>query len=182
MDEELGTLDYKKIFLNEIPVDGLVVNVRMTAEELDMEFDGCTLSGEIEFKGLLQRFSDRYLLSGQLIGQWLYQCDRCLTPFLYPVKCDVLMHYVELRSTGYDAAAVIDPEIEEPEELVTDHINLHQALVEQMILQIPMKALCSENCKGLCPQCGENLNIRQCDCHQTDIDPRLIKLKNLLEK
>ncbi len=175
-------MDYRKIYLNEIPVDGLVLNIRLDSGELDLEVDNAQAEGEIVFKGMLNRYSERYILSGQLTGTWVFCCDRCLKSFHYPVKSDILMHYTEAHNPGRSPTRSPESEMEEPDEVVIDHINVQQALVEQMILQIPMKALCSENCKGLCTQCGEDLNIRQCDCKRIEIDPRLSKLKKLLEK
>ena len=160
----------------------MVLNFQFSAEELEMEFEGCTAIGNIGFKGMIQRFSSRYILSGQMTGAWRFQCDRCLKPFDYPIKTDVLTHFTELHATSQNSLVPPEPDTGEPEELVTDHINLQQVLIEQMILQIPMKALCSEDCQGLCPQCGQDLNIRQCDCKPTDIDPRLSKLKDFLKK
>jgi uncharacterized protein len=53
---------------------------------------------------------------------------------------------------------------------------------EEIILSIPMKAVCSETCKGLCPECGQNLNEGQCDCVVERIDPRLAPLLDLLKE
>ncbi len=61
-------------------------------------------------------------------------------------------------------------------------INLHDILKEQILLNIHMKPLCDENCKGICPKCGKDLNTESCFCEEKDIDPRLEVLKSLLEK
>ncbi|MFW6378231.1 MAG: YceD family protein, partial [Bacillota bacterium] len=58
-------------------------------------------------------------------------------------------------------------------------VNLNDKLKENLILTIPSKALCSPDCKGICSQCGQNLNKATCDCEQDDIDPRLEKLGEL---
>ena len=60
-----------------------------------------------------------------------------------------------------------------------DQIDLGHLIVEQLQLAVPMKPLCDEACKGLCPQCGMNLNTGSCDCSQTWEDPRLAALRNL---
>jgi uncharacterized protein len=62
----------------------------------------------------------------------------------------------------------------------TDTINLTDDIRDYALLAIPMKSLCSENCKGLCPNCGANLNDGPCKCKEEKIDPRwepLLKLK-----
>src|SRR5699024_11691418 len=60
------------------------------------------------------------------------------------------------------------------------HINLERAVINEVILALPMKSLCSSDCKGICQKCGKNLNEGKCDCEIDDIDPRLAKLKELL--
>lgn len=58
-------------------------------------------------------------------------------------------------------------------------IDLDPILREQVLLALPMHAVCREDCKGLCSQCGQNLNEQQCACDQKVIDPRLAALKNI---
>jgi len=58
-------------------------------------------------------------------------------------------------------------------------VDLSPLIYEQIMLQIPMKILCSEACKGLCPQCGANLNVGNCDCRKDQGDERFAVLRNL---
>jgi uncharacterized protein len=58
-------------------------------------------------------------------------------------------------------------------------IDLGQLMQEQCYLAVPMKPLCRETCRGLCPECGINLNTASCDCRQTWVDPRLAVLQDL---
>jgi uncharacterized protein len=60
-------------------------------------------------------------------------------------------------------------------------IELGQLMAEQFHLALPMKPLCSETCRGLCPQCGTNLNASSCECRKTWEDPRLAVLKSFLK-
>jgi uncharacterized protein len=60
-----------------------------------------------------------------------------------------------------------------------DFIDLTPIICEQIVLQIPIKPLCSEECKGLCPHCGVNRNVASCNCHLEFVDPRLAVLKNI---
>ena len=67
----------------------------------------------------------------------------------------------------------------------THIINLSNDVRDYMILSIPMKRLCKEDCKGLCVKCGSDLNEKQCECEDSEIDDRwkvLTKLKNKLNK
>jgi uncharacterized protein len=60
-----------------------------------------------------------------------------------------------------------------------DEVDLNELIREQFYLALPMKPLCTEECRGLCPQCGANLNTDTCDCATEWVDPRLAALKNI---
>ncbi|MBI5713209.1 MAG: DUF177 domain-containing protein [Chloroflexi bacterium] len=62
------------------------------------------------------------------------------------------------------------------------HIDLAPFLREEMIISRPMRPLCKPDCKGLCPQCGKDLNEGACDCVTDDVNPQLAVLKKLLGK
>jgi len=59
--------------------------------------------------------------------------------------------------------------------------NLEEFLYSETIVSLPMKHLCSEDCKGICSKCGKNLNEGKCDCPDREIDPRLAVLADLLK-
>ena len=60
-------------------------------------------------------------------------------------------------------------------------IDADDTLIEQILLELPLKHLCREDCKGLCPKCGADLNTTQCSCDTSDPDPRFDVLRKLLE-
>ena len=121
----------------------------------------------------------RYRVAGHLKGEIELSCSRCLEPFTMPVAADFDLRYVpRLENAGEG-----EKEVEE-DDLATafyadDEIDLGQLIMEQFQLALPMKPLCSEECKGLCVQCGTNLNTGSCGCTQEWIDPRLEVLKKL---
>ena len=124
----------------------------------------------------------RYHVAGHLSAELEATCSRCLEPFTLPVATDFDLGYVpRTENIGED-----EREIEE-DDLTTafysdDQIDLRELIAEQLHLAMPMKALCSEDCKGLCPQCGTNLNTGTCSCDQQWTDPRLSVLKNLVRE
>jgi uncharacterized protein len=59
---------------------------------------------------------------------------------------------------------------------------LEDVLREQVLLALPLKAICREECRGLCPHCGQNLNQEQCTCAESSEDPRWSALKDIREK
>ena len=60
-------------------------------------------------------------------------------------------------------------------------IDLAEPLEEELLLVLPAKTLCRDDCRGLCPKCGKNLNLGDCDCERSQGDPRLAVLKTLLK-
>jgi len=109
-------------------------------------------------------------------------CSRCLEPMRLPVDAAFDLRYQpHAMNTGEG-----EREIEE-DDLTTafyenDEIDLGQLMREQFYLALPMKPLCSETCRGLCPMCGTNLNRGACDCKRDWEDPRLAALKELRSK
>jgi uncharacterized protein len=109
-------------------------------------------------------------------------CGRCLDPFEMPVDARFDLRYVpQAHNTGEG-----EREIRE-DDLTTAYyregaLDLTELLREQFELALPMKALCSDACRGLCPECGVNLNRTECGCAPKWEDPRLAPLKVLLDR
>jgi uncharacterized protein len=122
---------------------------------------------------------DQFRLVGSAKTTLELPCSRCLEPFTWPVDSAFDLRYQPHgRNTGAG-----EREIEE-EDLTTafyenDTIDLGQLMREQFYLALPMKPLCRDDCKGLCPTCGTNWNKSTCDCSNQWEDPRLSALKAL---
>lgn len=112
------------------------------------------------------------LVQGTLESQLSLECVRCLEPFDLQVALE-LEETFRLPGTGFQ------PEMPYAVE-ESGWLDLAPLLREQGWLAIPMKPLCKPSCKGMCPHCGVNLNIESCTCQDSDIDPRLALLKELL--
>ncbi|NMP37047.1 MAG: DUF177 domain-containing protein [Clostridiales bacterium] len=99
-------------------------------------------------------------------------CDRCAEEIKIPMKIPVEHGIVASLSNEDDGEFIVVEDM---------RLNLDALITEDVILFVPNKLLCSEKCKGLCPQCGANLNSGQCGCEKP-IDPRLEVLKQFLDK
>lgn len=123
---------------------------------------------------------------GQLDGWVEVACSRCVGPVKLVVSEPIAVTYLP---NGQVPAAVedeVDEEIEADDEDDLDvyayqgeEVDLEPLFREQVILAVPFAPLCSEDCKGLCPVCGIDLNTGSCTCDRTPIDPRWSALKNL---
>ena len=128
------------------------------------------LRGEIE----LLRTDYGLFAQGEIVTQLQIQCVRCLAPISYPLTihlADQFARNPRLLDQDRDSVFPI---------LGKGTIDLVPPLREHILLDLPLHPLCRPDCRGLCSQCGANLNETQCDCSQEEIDPRLAVLKALL--
>ncbi|MCD4654182.1 DUF177 domain-containing protein [bacterium] len=176
-------MNYQKILLSQIPEEGLVINLTLDSSELSSMIETDTRKSiNVKFKGMIQHLSGQYLLSGRVKTFLHLSCDRCLEQFEFPVNHDFILYFVVRKDHVPSADISENDHDDEIIDLIDNWINIEKILLEQIVLQIPMKALCSDSCRGLCSQCGQNLNVGECGCDRRGIDPRLLKLKDLLEK
>ncbi|MGA9354820.1 MAG: DUF177 domain-containing protein [Terriglobales bacterium] len=121
-------------------------------------------------------------LKGKLETELEVACARCLEPVAFPVQRSFDLLY---RPLGTDAGrrelSVTDAEAEIGY-YSGEGLLLEDALREQVLLAVPLKSLCRDNCKGLCPQCGKNLNEDGCSCANDLEDPRWGALKEIRTK
>ena len=118
----------------------------------------------------------RFYFSGQLAGTSRDSCRRCLVEVDTNVSDDVHLLFAE---SGGD-----DDEVEDPDVFLIDareyHLDLRPAMREQWLLAVPALVTCREDCKGLCVNCGADLNLGACTCAPT-LDPRWSALRSLDE-
>ena len=112
----------------------------------------------------LERHDDSILLRGQLQGELLYTCSRCLDAFTGPLDAtfDLLLKASQPAVSDQDvelSAGELDEDY-----FLGDELDVNVLLREQILLALPLKPLCREECLGLCRQCGANLNREQCSC------------------
>lgn len=149
--------------------------------------------GEIEFDGTVKQASALHtegkaeLLSGtlgevRLVGRLSLKieatCDRCLEPLSFPVEKSFDLFYRPAEVAGSGG----EEELEEGETEVAyyegDRLDLNEILREIVLLALPMQLVCSEACKGICPSCGQNRNLQDCNCSAPAVDDRWSKLKS----
>ena len=138
------------------------------------------LFGKYNVNVVLNKFDDQIILEASTTAGANLICDRCGTEFKKTIISKYKMIYL-LRSIE-DAEEEINITYLSPD---THIIDLSNTVRDYMILSIPMKRLCKEDCKGLCVKCGSDLNEKQCECEDSEIDDRwkvLTELKNKLNK
>jgi uncharacterized protein len=121
-------------------------------------------------------------IKGKLDTSVEVACARCLDPVVHPVDRSFDLLYRPLGiDSGHAELSVTDAEAEIGYYEGTG-LLLEDTLREQVLLALPLKSICREDCKGLCPLCGKNLNETQCDCVDDVEDPRWAALKGIRDK
>ncbi|HET9531182.1 MAG TPA: DUF177 domain-containing protein [Blastocatellia bacterium] len=169
------------IFVSQISEDeGLTVHHLYPEGEPGLEGDESRLVGRPVLDLKATRQGDRVKLVGSVKAAVEIECDRCLTSLSVPVDQSFDLVYVP---PNRPQGASDEKELGEDDLSVSFYqgqtIDLDELLREQVELALPMARLCSEQCKGLCPQCRANLNERQCQCTVEETDPRWAALKDL---
>lgn len=124
---------------------------------------------------------DKFRLVGRARTTLEVACSRCLEPFRVPVDVPFDLAYLPQADNAGDPEHEIKDEDLSTSFYRGETIDLGELLREQFYLALPMKPLHDENCRGLCPQCGTNLNRETCACKPEWEDPRLAGLKALLD-
>jgi uncharacterized protein len=126
------------------------------------------------------RTDSRILIEGTLETVAIMACSRCLEPALVKVQGEIRYDYrsrgEETPSNGGEEIASGELDVEWYEGL---EIDLNDTVRQSLILSLPMQPLCSEQCRGLCPKCGTNLNLGKCQCREDDDSKPFWKLKGL---
>jgi uncharacterized protein len=132
-----------------------------------------TVNGKVRLSG------NEVFVNGHVETRAQVECDRCLKPVELPVNVDFTLEYI----SDSDYESIETAELTEAEMSVSVFdgaaIDVDEIVKEQILLAVPTRMLCREDCKGICPECGADRNTVECNCVTNDIDPRWAALKNL---
>ncbi len=101
---------------------------------------------------------------------------------VFHTECARCLEKVSFETSYECDDRIVFEESDEYISLTGDEFNLDEYVYEELSINLPFRALCKDDCKGLCPVCGTNLNISECSCTNDNIDPRFEVLKQLLDK
>jgi DUF177 domain-containing protein len=157
------------IKVSRIPPEGLEVKESLEPGEIHLEGeDSFTLApgGRLDLR--LERGEDESVhVRGGLSAPLSLQCGRCLEPFVLPVEQDLDLFFLRRRPGDPDGEED-EVELSDRDMVVAyyegDEVDLGEMIREQLFLTVPLKPLCRENCRGLCPTCGSNRNTVPCEC------------------
>jgi uncharacterized protein len=146
---------------------GASIDVTVSAAEFQPQGAEGAPFDAVTVRGTLWEAAQEYMFQGTISGAFQHPCDRCLDA----AECPFSVQVTWIFKQGYVPEAepdTIGSGQEETEETVRafegNEIDLAQGTWEEIILAMPAKFLCREECAGLCPQCGANLNRDTCTC------------------
>lgn len=170
-----------RIIVSDIPSEGL---------EKEFDIPITLVEGGIENKAhvvmSVMKYGASVLIQGSAVMTATLSCSRCLADFPYAIDVEFTDEYVPdtefVRSGGEHALGSDELNVGY---YSNDEIDVKEVIKEQMLLMLPIKQLCTADCRGLCSKCGIDLNTGSCECKEDTTDPRLAKLselKNRLKK
>ena len=148
----------------------------LDTKELKIGTRTLKITKPIIVQGNVYKADEGYYINFNIICEYRENCNRCLKEFTNKLETVLSGRLIE-KSQNIENQ-------DDDETLIYfegDNVYLEEPVITSVLLALPMKELCSEKCKGLCPTCGVNLNTEKCSCEVDDIDPRLAKLKELLD-
>lgn len=172
-----------------------------SVQELEIKkvrFEAAFPPGEIDFSdvGLAQATPLEAVGSAELLANTLGEiriqgrlkvtmrsdCDRCLEPAEFPIDSPFDLFYRPAIEARREEEVEIDPGEAEIAFYEGGGIDLKDVLREYVLLAMPMQRICRDDCRGICPVCGQNRNLVQCGCEPKPVDDRWAALKKLQTK
>jgi len=160
--------DVLRIAVKDIPEDGLELRVDQNEPRFGRAI---AVARNGDAKGELARASfqllawpDRIDVRGLIEARLRQSCSRCAEPFLQPLEREFLRVFLRsMQHSDEDDIELSSTDLDR-DELVGDHLDLGVVLEEELVLSLPSKPLCMDDCKGICAGCGAELNHSECTC------------------
>mgnify|MGYP001104549899 CR=1 FL=1 len=168
---------------------GAYLDVELS-ERLESPWDGNVVFVEpVQAKVRVVNTGNGYVATGDASARASIVCDRCLEPFPAYLEARFEQEFRKFDEpqgarAGAGEAAAPGERREEDDDYRAfdgDTIDLDETVLEAFLLAAPVKFVCREDCRGICPRCGTNLNAKQCSCEAEAVDPRLAELAKLLD-
>ena len=168
-----------EIHVADIPIGGLFFEIEEHRGYLEWANERYPFQGPLRGWLKIQLIGIKLLVKGEIHACLMLPCSRCLEEFPYRVDVEFLDEYLPLEVLEREGEEVEISPKEADLSFYGEVIDTESLYLEKVYLSLPMKPLCSSDCKGLCPHCGVNLNKQSCQCHLEDVDPRWEPLRAL---
>ena len=151
-------------------------------EELILDEERARLLVPPQIRGSASLKGQEVRLRGQITARAEVDCDRCLRSIAVPIETEFDVTYIPASEYAEKETAELQAEDLLLSVYEGDTIDVDEIVREQLLLALPVRALCTEDCKGFCPVCGTDRNTNDCQCEEQEADPRWAALKNLVNR
>ncbi len=151
----------------------------LPAAEIELETEAARLKDTVKIKGKITKQSAQTVVAGEIFADAEIECHRCLQPVEKKLEIAFTASFVTPEFYTQATEAELRADDLEVSVFAGDKIDLSELAREQILLDLPARVFCGEDCKGLCLKCGANRNLIDCNCEDKEADPRWAALKNL---
>lgn len=147
------------------------INYTFEIAQFDFEGDVIKPIDPCEVVGVISSERDILILNAKIKTNLEMICPRCLDTFIYPIDIDIEERFTTNRNSENDEAIVV----------MDDVLDITEIVETSIISTFPIQRVCMNDCRGLCQECGCNLNYNTCSCRKEDVDIRFEALKGLFD-
>jgi len=176
------------LHLIEIPQEGLSFSSDVQTDDLGLGPEDVLIPGGLAMSVNALKSGAIVYVTGTLSGTARRQCVRCLKEYDDTLRIPVVGEYhrdtdLKDRTAGRESPERSGEEVRGDDVHVYEgeEIDLGEMLREHVLLSVPMQPLCHDECQGLCPVCGQDLNVRRCECREEQVQSPFAVLKKLRE-
>ena len=165
--------------VKDLAVRKLRIRKSYALDTIDFQSSEVKQVAPLEVTATAELLDGQIRIEGQLETKIEMACARCLEPVVEEVNRSFDLFYAPLPKEAKPKVDRLKDDDTEIGFFEGDGLFLADALKEQVLLALPLKAICQSDCRGLCPNCGANLNHEECRCETHATDPRLAPLARL---
>ncbi|EKY26613.1 YceD family protein [Clostridium celatum] len=145
------------------------ISLSFKLEPLEFEGEEIRAIEDVKVEGVATSNEDVIVVNASIKTKLQLTCSRCLDTFIYPIDIDIEERFTNDIDLQQDGTMFVEG----------DSLDITEIIENCIISTLPIKRLCKDDCKGLCPECGVNKNVENCSCLDYDVDIRLAKLREL---
>ena len=170
-----------KIIVSKIPEEGIEVHRSENAESLDISPSDLILNNDVRIDAIISREGEGFFIDGTIKTDLRLICSRCAEEFLFNVDTSFHCHEEPVNNANSDIDLSLRKRDMDIDHYAGEEVDISRLFREQVMLAIPMHPLCKPDCLGLCPKCGQNLNIKKCSCPREEATNPFSMIKKLFD-
>ncbi|ACD23256.1 DUF177 domain-containing protein [Clostridium botulinum] len=147
------------------------IDYKFEIPKFEFEGDVITPVSKCEVSGVITSDKDIVIMKAKVKVTLEMNCARCLDTFIYPIDIDIEERFANNNNLQEEEVVIV----------LDDILDISQIIESNIISTLPIQRLCKNDCKGLCQECGSNLNKQPCSCNKYDTDIRFDVLKGLFD-